>query len=189
MGYGYACQRMRRFGLLCVLAAVGLLAGCGGKAASTPSPTDTPTAAAATPTPTPTVALSKGPDPLTSPDDLAACAQLEQVVQAVSSLVGHTTEGITQAQQADDLAKATGTAQSSLLDSAKLVELVPATEPLVGSQRNLAHALRTFATDFGRAKASAAKGDINKAAQQTVDKNALRKIQVSVKRIDDLCGR
>ena len=178
---------MRRFGLGCVLAAAALLAGCGGKAPAS-APSATATAAAATPTPTPTVALSKGPDPLTAPADLAACAQLEQVVRAVSSLVGHTTEGITQAQRPDELAKATGTAQNSLIDSAKLVELVPATEALTGSQRNLAQALRTFAADFGRAKASAAKGDMNKAAQQTVDEKALRKIQVSVKRIDDLCG-
>ena len=179
-------MRLSRLG--CVLAAAGLLAGCGSKASSPPSETATATAAAATATPTPTVALSKGPDPLTSPADLAACAQLEQVVQAVSSLVGHTTEGITQAQRPDDLAKATGTAQESLIDSAKLVELVPATDPLVGSQRNLAQALRTFAADFGRAKVSAKRGDISKAAKQTVDKTALRKIQVSVKRIDDLCG-
>ena len=179
---------MRRFSLPCVLAAAGLLAACGSKAPSPPASTATATAAAATPTPTPTVALSKGPDPLTSPADLAACAQLEQVVQAVSSLVGHTTEGITQARRPDDLAKATGTAQSSLLDSAKLVELVDATKPLAGSQRNLANALRMFAADFGRAKASAEDGEMAKAAEHTVDKTALRKMQVSVKRIDDLCG-
>jgi hypothetical protein len=179
---------MRRFGLPCVLAAVALLAGCGGKAASPPSATDTPAAAAATPTPTPTVALSKGPDPLTSAADLAACSQLEQAVQAVSSLVGHTTEGITQAQRPDELAKTTETAQSSLLDSAKLIELVPATPALLDSQHRLAQALRMFAADFGRAKASALKGDMNKAAQQTVDETALRRMQVSVKRIDDLCG-
>ena len=177
---------MRLLRLGCVLAAAGLVAGCGGKASSPPSATATATAAAATATPT--VALSKGPDPLTSDADLAACAQLEQVVQAVSSLVGHTTEGITQAQHPDALAKATGTAQNSLLDSAKLVELVDATKPLVGAQRRLAQALRMFAADFGRAKASALKGDINKAAQQTVDETALRRMQVSVKRIDDLCG-
>ena len=180
---------MRRFSLLCALAAAGLLAGCGSKAPSSPpTATDTPAAAAATPTPTPTVALSKGPDPLTSPADLTACAQLEQAVQAVSALVGHTTEGITKALRPDELANLTGTARSSLLDSAKLIELVPATEPLVGSQRRLAQALRLFAADFGRAKASAVKGDMNKAAQQTVDETALRKMQVSVKRIDDLCG-
>jgi hypothetical protein len=181
---------MRRFRLGCVLVAVGLLAGCGSKAASPPSATDTPAAAAATPTPTPTptVALSKGPDPLTSAADLAACAQLEQAVQAVSALVGHTTEGITKALRPDELAKLTGTAQSSLLDSAKLIELVPATKPLIGSQRRLAQALRRFAADFGRAKASSLKGDMNKAAQQTVDETALRGMQVSVKQIDDLCG-
>src|SRR4051812_16757206 len=106
---------MRRLSLSCVLAAVALLAGCGGKATSPPSATNTPAAAAATPTPTPTVALSKGPDPLTSPTDLAACAQLERAVQAVSALVGHTTEGLTQAVRPEDLAKLTGTARSSLL--------------------------------------------------------------------------
>jgi hypothetical protein len=177
---------MRLLGLGCVLAAVGLLAGCGSKAASPPSATAT--AAAATATPTPTTSLSPGPDPLTSPADLAACAQLEQAVQAVSSLVGHTTEGITQALRPEELAKLTGTARSSLLDSAKLIELVPATEALVGSQRQMAQGLRMFAADFGRAKASALKGDMNKAAEQTVDATALRKIQKSAKRIDDLCG-
>jgi hypothetical protein len=176
---------MRLFRLGCGLAAAGLIAGCGSKAASSP-PSATATAAAATPTPTTT--LSPGPDPLTSPADLAACAQLEQAVQAVSSLVGHTTEGITKALRPEELAKLTGTARSSLLDSAKLIELVHATEPLVGSQRRLAQALRLFAADFGRARASALKGDMNKAAQQTVDETALRKMQVSVKRIDDLCG-
>jgi hypothetical protein len=179
-------MRLIRFG--CVLAAVGLLAGCGNKASSPPAATDTPAAAVSTPTPTPTVKLSKGPDPLTSDADLAACAQLEQAVQAVSSLVGHTTEGITKASRPDELAKLTGTAQESLIDSAKLIELVPATQALAGSQRNLATALRMFAADFGRAKASAKAGDVNRAAQQTVDEKALRKMQVSVKRIDDLCG-
>jgi hypothetical protein len=179
---------MRRFGLLCVLAAVGLLAGCGGKSSSPPSDTATPAAAAATPTPTPTVELSKGPDPLTSQADLAACAQLEQAVQAVSALVGHTTEGITKAVKPDELAKLTGTAQQSLLDSAKLIELASATPALAGSQHRLAQALRMFAADFARAKASALTGDMNKAAEQTVDETALRRMQVSVKRIDDLCG-
>jgi hypothetical protein len=173
---------MRLFRLGCVLAAAGLLAGCGSKAPARPS------AAAPTATPTPTRTLSPGPDPLTSASDLAACAQLEQAVQAVSALVGHTTEGITQARRPEELAKRTRTAQQSLLDSAKLVELVDVSKPLVSSQRGLAKGLRMFAADFGRAKASAARGNMDKAAAQTVDETALRKIQVSVKRIDDLCG-
>ena len=45
-----------------------------------------------------------------------------------------------------------------------------------------------FATDFGRATASTRSGDVNKAAAQTVDVKALRKMQVAVKSIDDLCG-
>ena len=56
------------------------------------------------------------------------------------------------------------------------------------TQRNLQSALRMFAADFGRASASATKGDVNTAAQQTVDEKALRKMQIAVKHIDELCG-
>ena len=45
-----------------------------------------------------------------------------------------------------------------------------------------------FAADFERGKASAAKGDMAKATEQLTDEAALRKIQVSAKRIDDMCG-
>ena len=38
-----------------------------------------------------------------------------------------------------------------------------------------------------RSKASAAKGDVAKASEQTVDEDALRKIQTSAKRIDERC--
>jgi hypothetical protein len=175
---------MRHFPLGCVLAAVLLVTGCGDKAAS-PSPTATATAATAAATTTPTASAAPA---LTSPDDLASCAVLEQAVQAVSQLVGHTTEGITQAANPKDLAKQVGTAQQSLLDSAKLVELADSPKSLAGSQRQFAEALRMFAADFGRGKAAAAKGDMANATQLLTDEKALRKIQVSAKRIDDQCG-
>ena len=175
---------MRLFPLGCVLAAVLLVTGCGSKAASSPTPTATTAASAATPTATKTPASKH----LTSPDDLASCAVLEQAVQAVSQLVGHTTEGITQAQNPKELAKQVGTAQQSLLDSAKLVELADAPKVLAGSQRQFAQALRMFATDFGRGKAAAAKGDMANATQLLTDETALRKIQTAAKRIDDMCG-
>jgi hypothetical protein len=172
---------MRLFRLGCILATAALLTGCASKAASSPSATAT--AAAATPAPTPSAAPA-----LTSANDLAACAQLEQAIQAVSQLVGHTTEGITQALNPKELAKLTGTAQQSLLDSAKVIEIVRPPKPLVGSQRQFVRGLRMFAADFGRGKASAAKGDMAKATRQLTDESALRKIQTSAKRIDDLCG-
>ena len=172
---------MRLLRLGCVLATAGLLAGCGSKTASSPSAKATAAAATATPTPSPEPAL-------TSPADRAACVPLEQSIQAVSQLVGKTTEAITQAINPEQLAKRTGTAQESLLDSAKLIRLVHPTPPLAGSQRQLVRGLEMFAADFGRAKASAAKGDIASASQQLVDETALRKIQKSAKRIDDLCG-
>lgn len=174
---------MRLLSLWCVLVTAALLAGCGSKADSPPSATATATAAAAKKTPTPS------PEPaLTSASDVAACGQLEQAVQAVSQLVGHTTEGITQAINPKQLASRVGTAQQSLLDSAKLIKLVDAPKPLAGSQRQLVQGLRMFAADFGRGKVTAATGDMAKATEQLTDEKALRQIQVSAKRIDDLCG-
>jgi hypothetical protein len=163
---------MRFFRFTCVLATAGLLAGCGANAS--PPVADEP---AATPTPA-----------LTRADDVAACGQLEQAVQAVSQLIGHTTEGITQALNPKQLAEKVGTAQRSLIDSAKLVELVVPPKPLAASQKDFVKGLRMFAADFGRGKASARKGDMATATRQLTDEKALRKIQVSAKRIDDLCG-
>jgi hypothetical protein len=169
---------MRLFLLGCVCALV--LAGCGGKA----DPAATPTPTIATPTATATAATPK----LTSATDLAACSDLERTVQAVSLVVGHTTEGITQALHPKELAKKIATAQQSLLDSARVVELVHAPVALIGSQHKFVQGLRMFAADFERAKATTAKGDMAKATQQLTDEVALRKIQTSAKRIDDLCG-
>ena len=182
-GRRYPCRRMRLFRLGCVLAAAGLLFGCGSKAAAPRS--DTATATAAAPTATPTAARTPV---LTAPRDLAACAQLEQAVQAVSQLIGHTTEGITQALTPKELAERVGTAQQSLLDSAKLINIVVVPKPLVGSQRQLVAGLRMFAADFRRGKSSAADGDMAAATQPLTDETALRKIQKSAKRIDDVCG-
>jgi hypothetical protein len=178
---------MQLFRLGCVLAMTALLTGCGSKAAPSATATATVTAAEATAT----AAAKKTPTPapaLTSASDLASCAVLEQAVQAVSQLVGHTTEGITQASNPKDLAKQVGTAQQSLLDSAKLVELADSPKALVSSQHQFAQALRMFAADFGRGKAAAAKGDMANATQLLTDEKALRKIQTSAKRIDDQCG-
>src|SRR4051812_40507086 len=147
---------MRFLTLGCVLASAGLLAGCGGKTETAATPT--PTIATATPTPSPTPAF-------TSAKDLAACSALEQTVQAASLIVGHTTEGITQATNPKELAEKVGIAQKSLLDSAKVVELPRPPQPLVSSQRQFVAGLRMFAADFGRGKLAAAKGDMDSATR------------------------
>jgi hypothetical protein len=176
---------MRLASLGSVLVLAGLVAGCG--SSSTPSPAAKAPAKSSTPKP----AAKKTPTPvakLTSADDVAACAQLEQVITAVSELVGHTTENLTQAEHPKELAQLTGKAQQSLVDSANLVKIVQAPEPLAGSQRKFEKGLRMFAADFGRAKASTAKGDMATATKQMTDDTALRNIQVAAKSIDDRCG-
>jgi hypothetical protein len=174
---------MRLFRLTCVLATAGLLAGCGSGASSTPTAKATAEAPTATPTPAKTASPA-----LRSASDQTACAQLEQTIQAVSLVVGHTTEEITQALHPKELAQKISQARHSLLDSAKVIEIVQAPPELAGSQRNLARGLRAFAADFERGRAATAKGDMAKAAELMVDEGALRKIQTSAKRIDDLCG-
>jgi hypothetical protein len=167
---------MRLICLCCALAAAGLLTGCGSKA---PEPRSATSTAAATASPEAA---------LTSPSDVAACGQLEETIRAVSLVVGHTTEDITQALHPKELAAKLGTARHSLLDSAKVVEIVRAPKPLAGSQREFAQGLRMFAADFARGQRSAAMGDMQKATAQLTDEAALRKIQVAAKHIDDLCG-
>jgi hypothetical protein len=183
---------MRHLILGCVLAAAVFVAGCGSKAedppqAATAAETTAPPADTPTPTSTPTVKPYTGPR-LTSPADLAVCAQLTQTIGAVSALVSHTTEDITSATNAKQLAAKMTTAQKSLKDSANVVAIIKAPISLSPSQRSVEDGLRQFSGDFGRAAASAKKGDINKASKQTVDVSALRKIQKGSKRIDDLCG-
>jgi hypothetical protein len=173
---------MRLLGIWCVLAAAGLLAGCGGGKANTDAQS-TATAAAATPTPT-----ASAPAALTSAADLQACVQLENTVRAVSLVVGHTSEEITKAQHPKELAQKIATAQHSLIDSARVVEIVRVTPALADSRHQFAQALRQFAADFARAKRTTATGDMQKATEQLTDENALRKIQTSAKKIDELCG-
>jgi hypothetical protein len=175
---------MQLLRLGCLLLSAGLLAGCGSKAASPPT-TDTAAPPATTQPPVTTYPL--GPV-FTSASDIAACAELEHTIQAVSQLVSTSTEAITQALHPAQLAKLTGQAQQSLVYSAKVIQIVDAPKALVGSQRQLVQGLRMFAADFGRAKASTANGDIATAAAQLVDRPALMKIQLSSKRIDKLCG-
>jgi hypothetical protein len=167
-----------RFPLACVLLTAGLLTGCGGNASQ-------PSAAATVAAPTATASSEPG---LTAASDLSACADLQRTVEAVSLVVGHTTEDVTRALHPKELAAKLRTAQHSLLDSAKVIEIVRAPAALVDSQREFASGLRMFAADFGRAKATTRNGDMSKATEQLTDEAALKKIQAAAKRIDDLCG-
>ena len=86
----YPCGPMLRLRLACVLATAGLFFGCGGRSDPPPAAKAKPAAAKAKPTASPVPTY-------TDADDIAACGQLEQTINAASALIQFTTEGITQA--------------------------------------------------------------------------------------------
>ena len=128
------------------------------------------------------------PKPVGDLTDLQAAAA-EMTVFHAADLNGHPSTGQSQAGRAPadihDLLESFSTDDELAFD---VEELVKATPPLLGAQHGLAKGLRMFAADFGRGKVSAANGEMDKATQQLTDETALRKIQVSAKKIDDMCG-
>ena len=152
------------------------LAGCGGNHATrAPAPSTAP--ASASPTPT-----------LTSLSDRAACAELETKIRLVSQLVSGSVELMTQSLHPKELARRAGYTRRNLLYAASVLERLPVPRPLAASRRGFVAGLRRFAADFGRAKASVARGDIAAASQQLADRAALAQIASAAQRIDRACG-
>jgi hypothetical protein len=60
--------------------------------------------------------------------------------------------------------------------------------PLATVRRGLILGLRSFAADFGRAKASVARGEIAAAARQLDDRTALAQVAAATSRIDRACS-
>ena len=151
------------------------LAGCGGEQATAPPP----------PPPTTT---APPPPTLTSAADRAMCAELETKIRLVSQVVSGSVELMTQSLHPNELARRTGEAQQNVLYAAGALELMRVPASLTTARRNVVVGLRSFADDFGRAKASVAQGDIAAAAEQLRDPTALGKVATATKRIDRACG-
>ena len=148
------------------------LAGCGGKQA--------------TPTPPPATAAPTART-LTSASDRAACAELEAKIRDVSQLVSGSIELMTQSLHPKELATRTGEAQHNLLYAASVLDLLKVPRELTSARHRLVEGLRSFANDFGKAKAAVARNDMAAAAKQLADRTALAKVAAATKTIDRAC--
>jgi hypothetical protein len=150
------------------------LAGCSGRHAAVAPATTTTATGPAIPT-------------LTSGSDRLSCAELETKIRLVSQLVSGSVELMTQSLRPKELARRTGDAQRNVLYAASVLELMRVPSPLATARRRLVLGLRSFAADFGRAKASVARGDIAAAARQLDDRTALAQVAAATSRIDRAC--
>jgi hypothetical protein len=171
---------MRRGAAL--IAAITLLTACGSSAkpvAKTPAPAATAAATtAATATPAVTV----------EPQDQAACADLYARLKRVTLALSSSSSLIAQSENPATLSKRIQTQQQQLSRSAQLMDSAVVPKPLVAANRRLVKALRTFAADFGRAKAPAKQGDFQTAVTAMRDKPVTDAIIAAAGTIQSACG-
>ena len=156
-------RRKLAYALIAGLAALAL-AGCGGKTQASPTTTRA------------------------APVDAAACTQLEGYIRLVSELVSSSVEAMTQSTRPKELARRTGATQRNLAVAADALDRLQLPPALDQARRQLVRGLRLFSADFGRAKASVARGDLATAAQQLVDRQALTLVKDATAKIDRACG-
>lgn len=157
---------------LVVTAFAAVLAGCGGGGKTSAPPTRSTSAA-------PT---------MTSAPAFAACNELETDIRAISQLVSGSVEAMTQSLHPKQLAKRTGDTEKNLLYAASVLSQIRVPSEIAQAKRRLIAGLRRFAADFGRARASVARNDIQTAARQLVDRPALAKVSAATAAIDRACG-
>jgi hypothetical protein len=151
------------YAFFAALAALAL-AGCGGKTKAAPTTTRA------------------------APVDAAACAQLEGYIRLVSQVVSTSVESMTQSTRPKELARRTGATQRNLAAAADALERLQLPPSLDQPRRQLVRGLRLFAADFGRARASVARGDLPTAARELVDRRALKLVSDATAKIDRACG-
>ena len=151
------------YAFFAALAALAL-AGCGGKTKAAPTTTQAASV------------------------DAAACAQLEGYIRLVSQVVSTSVESMTQSTRPKELARRTGATQRNLAAAADALERLQLPPSLDQPRRQLVRGLRLFAADFGRARASVARGDLPTAARQLVDRQALKLVSDATAKIDRACG-
>jgi hypothetical protein len=156
-------KRQVAYAFFAALAALAL-AGCGGKTKAAPTTTRA------------------------APVDAAACAQLEGYIRLVSQVVSSSVESMTQSTRPKELARRTGATQRNLAAAADALERLQLPPSLDQPRRQLVRGLRLFAADFGRARASVARGHLPAAARQLVDRQALKLVSDATAKIDRACG-
>jgi hypothetical protein len=156
-------RRKLAYTLIAALAALAL-AGCGGKTKAAPTTTRA------------------------APVDAAACTQLEGYIRLASQVISSSVEAMTQSTRPKELARRTGATQRNLAAAADALERLQLPPSLDQPRRQLVRGLRRFSADFGRARASVARGDLATAAQQLVDRQALTLVKDATAKIDRACG-
>jgi hypothetical protein len=160
------------------LVVLAMLAGCGGSAAPKPTATPRPATATATATATP-VAIAPGEQP--------ACDLLYARLQRATLALSSSSELIARSQNKEELAKRLATQEDQLKRSAQLLDAAAVPAALKAANRSLVSALRTFASDFGKARKPAAQGDFQAAVTAMTDKATLAKVLAAAKVIEATC--
>lgn len=179
---------------LLAIAALALLAGCGGGKAAAPATSTGATTAPPTlsvkivTTPPPATTTAPPAPTLTSLADLAACNVLQRNIAYVSQVVSQSVDFITQSLHPKQLAQRTGVGRRNLLYAADLLQKTSAPTSLRRAKTRLVLGLRSFAADFLRAQRAVAKKDLAKAAFELVDRPAVAKIGAATKTINRACG-
>jgi hypothetical protein len=167
---------MWRRGLVVLLA----LAGCGGSAAPRPTPSPSAPKPTATATATATaVAIAPGEQP--------ACDLLYARLQRATLALSSSSELIAHSQNKKELSTRLATQQEQLRRSARLLDAAVVPAALQAANRSLVSALRTFASDFGKARKPAAQGDFQGAVTAMTDQASLAKVLAAAQVIEATC--
>jgi hypothetical protein len=121
------------------------------------------------------------------PVERPACALLFARLQRVTLALKTSSELIAHSQNKRQLSRRIGIEQVQLRRSARLMATGPVPAQLRAADRQLVSALRAFARDFGRARAPAARGDFQAAADAMTDAPVVERILRASKKIEDAC--
>jgi hypothetical protein len=153
-------------------AVVALFAGCG-EGGGSGSPATTQRLAATT------IAIAAA--------DRPACAYLLVRLQRVSLAIRSSSELVARSLNKQQLTRRIRIEQVQLERSATLMRAGPIPAPLAAADRDLVRALRTYARDFARAAAPAARGDFPAASAAMRDPAVAQRIVRATKTIADAC--
>jgi len=116
-----------------------------------------------------------------------ACTVLFARLQRVTLAIKTSSELIAHSRNKRQLSRRIAIEEVQLRRSARLMAAGPVPASLRAVDRQLASALRAFSRDFGRARAPAARGDFQAAADAMTDAPVVRRILRASKKIEHAC--